>query len=311
MMAAEATRPLIDRLPSVRGELVADAPLAPLTWFRAGGNAEVRFRPADADDLADFLSMLPADIPVTVIGVGSNLLVRDGGVPGVVIHLGRSFMNITIEGDTHIRAGTAALDVAVARAAQEAGITGLEFYRGIPGSVGGALRMNAGAYGGETKDVLVEAVAIDRQGKRHVLSNADMQYRYRHSGVSDDFIFVEALFRGRPDDKDAILARMNEITSSRETTQPVRMRTGGSTFKNPEGHKSWQLIDAAGCRGLKRGGAQVSELHCNFLINTGDATASDLEELGEEVRARVKATSGVTLEWEIRRIGVKCGEGSV
>lgn len=311
MMAAEATRPLIDRLPSVRGELVADAPLAPLTWFRAGGNAEVLFRPADADDLADFLSMLPADIPVTVIGVGSNLLVRDGGVPGVVIRLGRSFMNITIEGDTHIRAGTAALDVAVARAAQEAGITGLEFYRGIPGSVGGALRMNAGAYGGETKDVLVEAVAIDRQGKRHVLSNADMQYRYRHSGVSDDFIFVEALFRGQLDDKDAILARMNEITSSRETTQPVRMRTGGSTFKNPEGHKSWQLIDAAGCRGLKRGGAQVSELHCNFLINTGDATASDLEELGEEVRARVKATSGVTLEWEIRRIGVKCGEGSV
>lgn len=311
MMAAEATRPLIDRLPSVRGELVADAPLAPLTWFRAGGNAEVLFRPADADDLADFLSMLPADIPVTVIGVGSNLLVRDGGVPGVVIRLGRSFMNITIEGDTHIRVGTAALDVAVARAAQEAGITGLEFYRGIPGSVGGALRMNAGAYGGETKDVLVEAVAIDRQGKRHVLSNADMQYRYRHSGVSDDFIFVEALFRGQLDDKDAILARMNEITSSRETTQPVRMRTGGSTFKNPEGHKSWQLIDAAGCRGLKRGGAQVSELHCNFLINTGDATASDLEELGEEVRARVKATSGVTLEWEIRRIGVKCGEGSV
>lgn len=311
MMAAEATRPLIDRLPSVRGELVADAPLAPLTWFRAGGNAEVLFRPADADDLADFLSMLPADIPVTVIGVGSNLLVRDGGVPGVVIRLGRSFMNITIEGDTHIRAGTAALDVAVARAAQEAGIAGLEFYRGIPGSVGGALRMNAGAYGGETKDVLVEAVAIDRQGKRHVLSNADMQYRYRHSGVSDDFIFVEALFRGQLDDKDAILARMNEITSSRETTQPVRMRTGGSTFKNPEGHKSWQLIDAAGCRGLKRGGAQVSELHCNFLINTGDATASDLEELGEEVRARVKATSGVTLEWEIRRIGVKRGEGSV
>lgn len=311
MMAAEATRPLIDRLPSVRGELVADAPLAPLTWFRAGGNAEVLFRPADADDLADFLSMLPADIPVTVIGVGSNLLVRDGGVPGVVIRLGRSFMNITIEGDTHIRVGTAALDVAVARAAQEAGITGLEFYRGIPGSVGGALRMNAGAYGGETKDVLVEAVAIDRQGKRHVLSNADMQYRYRHSGVSDDFIFVEALFRGQLDDKDAILARMNEITSSRETTQPVRMRTGGSTFKNPEGHKSWQLIDAAGCRGLKRGGAQVSELHCNFLINTGDATASDLEELGEEVRARVKATSGVTLEWEIRRIGLKRGEGSV
>lgn len=310
MMAAEATRSLIDQLPSVRGELVVDAPLAPLTWFRVGGNAEVLFRPADADDLAEFLAKVPTDIPVTVIGVGSNLLVRDGGVPGVVIRLGRGFMNITIEDDAHIRAGTAALDVAVARAAQEAGIAGLEFYRGIPGSIGGALRMNAGAYGTETKDVLVEAVAIDPQGKRHTLTNAEMQYRYRHSGVSADFIFVEALFRGQPDDKEAILARMNEITSSREATQPVRMRTGGSTFKNPEGHKSWQLIDAAGCRGLKRGGAQVSELHCNFLINTGDATAGDLEELGEDVRARVMATSDVTLEWEIRRIGVKTGEGS-
>lgn len=306
MMAAEATRSLIDRLPKVRGELVADAPLAPLTWFRAGGNAEVLFRPADADDLADFLAGTPADVPVTVIGVGSNLLVREGGVPGVVIRLGRGFMNISVEG-THLRAGTAALDVAVARAAQEAGLAGLEFYRGIPGSIGGALRMNAGAYGGETKDVLVEAVAIDRKGKRHVLKIEDLKYRYRHSGAAEDLIFVEAVFEGRPGDKDEILAKMNEITSSREATQPVRTRTGGSTFKNPEGHKSWQLIDAAGCRGLKRGGAQVSELHCNFLINTGDATASDLEELGEEVRARVKETSGVTLEWEIRRIGIREG----
>lgn len=310
MMAAEAALSLIDRLPAVRGELVADAPLAPLTWFRAGGNAEVLFRPADADDLAAFLAGTPEDVRVTVIGVGSNLLVRDGGVPGVVIRLGRAFMNIAIEDGSHVRAGTAGLDVAVSRAAQEVGLAGLEFYRGIPGSIGGALRMNAGAYGSETKDVLVEAVAIDRQGKRHVLTNADMQYRYRHSGVPTDLIFVEALFKGRPDDKEAILARMNEITSSRETTQPVRMRTGGSTFKNPEGRKSWQLIDAAGCRGLRRGGAQVSELHCNFLINTGDATASDLEELGEEVRARVKETSGITLEWEIRRIGVKRGEGN-
>lgn len=306
MMAAEATRSLIDRLPKVRGELVADAPLAPLTWFRAGGNAEVLFRPADADDLADFLGGTPEDVPVTVIGVGSNLLVREGGVPGVVIRLGRGFMNISVE-NTRVRAGTAALDVAVSRAAQEAGLAGLEFYRGIPGSIGGALRMNAGAYGGETKDVLVEAVAIDRKGKRHVLKNEDMKYRYRHSGAADDLIFVEALFQGRPGDKDEILAKMNEITSSREATQPVRMRTGGSTFKNPEGHKSWQLIDAAGCRGLKHGGAQVSELHCNFLINTGDATARDLEELGEEVRARVKASSGVTLEWEIRRIGIREG----
>lgn len=306
MMAAEATRSLIDRLPKVRGELVADAPLAPLTWFRAGGNAEVLFRPADADDLADFLAGTPADVPVTVIGVGSNLLVREGGVPGVVIRLGRGFMNISVEG-TRVRAGTAALDVAVARAAQEAGLAGLEFYRGIPGSIGGALRMNAGAYGGETKDILVEAIAIDRKGNRHVLKNEDMKYRYRHSGAAEDLIFVEAVFEGRPGDKDEILARMNEITSSREATQPVRTRTGGSTFKNPEGHKSWQLIDAAGCRGLKRGGAQVSELHCNFLINTGDATASDLEALGEEVRARVKEASGVTLEWEIRRIGVPEG----
>ncbi|MBX3447851.1 MAG: UDP-N-acetylmuramate dehydrogenase [Parvibaculaceae bacterium] len=309
MMAAEATRSLIDHLPEVRGELVADAPLAPLTWFRAGGNAEVLFRPADAGDLAAFLAATPEDIPVTVIGVGSNLLVREGGVEGVVIRLGRGFMNISIEG-TCVRAGTAALDVAVSRAAQEAGLAGLEFYRGIPGSIGGALRMNAGAYGGETKDVLIEAVAIDRKGKRLILKNEDMQYRYRHSGAAEDLIFVEALFQGRPGDKDEILAKMNEITSSREATQPVRTRTGGSTFKNPEGHKSWQLIDAAGCRGLTRGGAQVSELHCNFLINTGEATASDLEELGEEVRARVKEASGVTLEWEIRRIGRKQKEGS-
>ncbi|MFN4354823.1 UDP-N-acetylmuramate dehydrogenase [Parvibaculum sp.] len=306
MMAAEATRSLIDRLPKIRGELVADAPLAPLTWFRAGGNAEVLFRPADADDLADFLAGTPEDVPVTVIGVGSNLLVREGGVTGVVIRLGRGFMNISVEG-TRLRAGTAALDVAVSRAAQEAGLAGLEFYRGIPGSIGGALRMNAGAYGGETKDVLVEAIAIDRKGKRHVLTNEDMKYRYRHSGAAEDLIFVEAVFRCRPGDRDEILAKMNEITSSREATQPVRTRTGGSTFKNPEGYKSWQLIDAAGCRGLTRGGAQVSELHCNFLINTGDATATDLEELGEEVRRRVKEQSGVTLEWEIRRIGTREG----
>ncbi|MBX3492565.1 MAG: UDP-N-acetylmuramate dehydrogenase [Parvibaculum sp.] len=305
MMAARASLPhLIDRLPAVRGELLADAPLAPLTWFRVGGPAEVMFRPADADDLAAFLAGCPPDVPVMVIGVGSNLLVRDGGVPGVVIRLGRPFMEISIDG-SFVRAGTAALDVAVARAAQEAGLAGLEFYRGIPGSIGGALRMNGGAYGRETKDVLVEAVAIDRAGKRHVLTNADMKYSYRHCGAADDLIFVEAVFQGEPGDKAAIQARMAEITASREATQPIRTRTGGSTFKNPDGHKSWQLIDAAGCRGLKRGGAQVSELHCNFLINTGDASAADLEDLGEEVRARVKAQSGVTLEWEIRRIGTR------
>lgn len=306
MMAARVpAQHLIDRLPAVRGELVADAPLAQLTWFRVGGPAEVMFRPADADDLAAFLATCPADVPVTVIGVGSNLLVRDGGVPGVVIRLGRPFMNVEVLDGARIRAGTAALDVAVARAAQEAGLAGLEFYRGIPGSIGGALRMNGGAYGRETKDVLVEAVAIDRAGKRHVLSNAEMKYSYRHCGAADDLIFVEAVFQGAPGDKAEIAKRMDEITASREATQPIRTRTGGSTFKNPDGHKSWQLIDAAGCRGLTRGEAQVSELHCNFLVNTGVASAADLEDLGEDVRARVKAQSGVTLEWEIRRIGVR------
>lgn len=306
MMAAEArASSLIDRLPPVRGELIADVPLAPLTWFRVGGHAEVLFRPADADDLAAFLKGTPEDVPVTVVGVGSNLLVREGGVPGVVIRLGREFMNIDVQEGDCVRAGAAALDVAVARAAQEAGIAGLEFFRGIPGSIGGALRMNAGAYGRETKDVLVAAVAIDRRGERHVLTLAGMDYSYRHSGAPEDLIFVEALFQGMRGDKAEILARMNEITASREATQPIRTRTGGSTFKNPEGKKSWQLIDAAGCRGLRRGGAQVSELHCNFLINTGDATATDIEDLGEEVRARVKETSGVTLHWEIRRIGTR------
>lgn len=305
MMAAHAsTSSLIGRLPKVRGELIESAPLAPLTWFRVGGPAEVLFRPADADDLAAFLAGTPTDIPVVVIGVGSNLLVRDGGVAGVVIRLGgKGFGQIEALPGHRLRAGTAALDVAVARAAQEAGIAGLEFYRGIPGSIGGALRMNGGAYTRETKDVLVEAVALDRQGRRHVFTNADMHYTYRHCGAPEDLIFVEAVFQGEPGDKAEIQKRMDEITACREETQPIRTRTGGSTFKNPEGHKSWQLIDAAGCRGLVRGGAQVSELHCNFLINFANASAADLEDLGEEVRARVKQTSGVTLEWEIKRIG--------
>lgn len=304
MMAARAATSLIDRLPPVRGELIENVPLAPLTWFRVGGPAEVLFRPADADDLAAFLSACPKDVPVTVVGVGSNLLVREGGVRGVVIRLGgKGFSQIEVLKSHRVRAGTAALDVAVARAAQEAGVAGLEFYRGIPGSIGGALRMNGGAYGRETKDVLVEAVAIDRFGRRHVLSNADMHYTYRHCGAPEGLIFVEATFQGEPGDKAEILRRMDEITAKREASQPIRTRTGGSTFKNPEGHKSWQLIDEAGCRGLMKGGAQVSELHCNFLINTGYATAADLEDLGEEVRARVKAKSGVILEWEIKRIG--------
>ncbi|HEY4344641.1 MAG TPA: UDP-N-acetylmuramate dehydrogenase [Parvibaculum sp.] len=304
MMTARVTpSSLIERLPAVRGELVENAPLAPLTWFRVGGPAEVLFRPVDIDDLAAFLAGTPDDIPVTVIGVGSNLLVRDGGVGGVVVRLGRGFMNIEALENYRVRAGAAALDVAVARVAQEAGIAGLEFYRGIPGSIGGALRMNGGAYERETKDVLVEAVALDRKGVRHVLSNADMHYTYRHCGADEGLIFVEAIYQGHAGDKAEILARMDEITAKREASQPIRTRTGGSTFKNPRGHKSWQLIDAAGGRGLTRGGAQVSELHCNFLINAGSATAADLEDLGEDVRARVKAQSGVALDWEIKRIG--------
>ncbi|MFP4003222.1 MAG: UDP-N-acetylmuramate dehydrogenase [Alphaproteobacteria bacterium] len=299
---------VLERLPEVRGNLRAGAALAPVTWFRVGGPADVLFLPKDTDDLAHFLQGTPADIPVTVVGVGSNLLVRDGGIPGVVIRLARGFADISIEEGNRVRAGTAALDVAVAKAAAEAGLEGLEFYRGIPGSIGGALRMNAGAYGGETKDVLVEAVALDRQGERHVLTVDDMGYAYRHSAAPDDLIFVEAVFQARPGNRDEILARMENITSSREATQPIRTRTGGSTFKNPDpeqsgGRKAWQLIDAAGCRGLTRGGAQVSELHCNFLVNHGRATAADLEALGEEVRRRVEETSGVRLEWEIRRLG--------
>lgn len=294
---------LLQRLPAVRGELAAHAPLAPLTWFRVGGAAEVLFRPADKEDLAEFLKACPGDVPVTVIGVGSNLLVRDGGVRGVVVRLGRGFSRITrTEGD-RLRVGTAALDVAVARAAQAEGLSGLEFYRGIPGAIGGALRMNAGSYGRETKDVLVELTAVDRQGTLHTLSNADMGYRYRHSEAALDLIFVEAVFQGTPDNPDAIQARMDEITRSREESQPIRERTGGSTFKNPEGHKSWQLIDKAGMRGARRGGAQVSEKHCNFLINADEALAADLEGLGEDVRAAVRADSGVSLEWEIKRIG--------
>lgn len=296
------TRPC-DALPPVRGTYIYDAPLKDLVWFRAGGPAEILFRPADADDLATFLAAKAEGTRVSVIGVGSNLLIRDGGIPGVVVRLPAAFGKIEANG-TRVRAGAAALDAAVARAAAEAGIAGLEFLRGIPGTIGGALRMNAGCYGKEIKDVLVEATAIDANGNKHVLSNADMGFTYRHSGVPQDYIFVEAVFegeRGKPDD---IRARMNALVEQRENTQPVKSKTGGSTFQNPPGHKAWQLIEEAGCRGLTIGGAQVSEKHCNFLINTGDATAADIENLGEEVRKRVKAKSGVTLEWEIKRVGV-------
>jgi UDP-N-acetylmuramate dehydrogenase len=290
-------------LPQLRGRLMSNQPLAELTWFRVGGPAQVLFMPEDEADLAYFLGQLPAEIPVTVVGLGSNLIVRDGGVPGVVIRLGRRFGEVKVEEGTRIRAGTAVPDVKVSRAAQEAAITGLAFFRGIPGAIGGALRMNGGAYGRETKDALIEARGVDRQGRVRVFANADMHYTYRHCGAPDDVIFTQALFQGAPGDPATIAAEMEKITESREATQPIKSRTGGSTFKNPPGHKAWQLIDAAGCRGLKRGGAQVSEMHCNFLINLGSATAADIEGLGETVRRRVMENSGIELEWEIKRIG--------
>src|SRR5712671_1112794 len=291
-------------LPHLRGRLLANEPLAPLTWFRVGGPAQALFMPEDENDLAYLLANLPRDVPVTVIGLGSNLIVRDGGVPGVVIRLGRGFGETRIEPDCRVGSGAAVPDLRVAKAAQEAGIAGLAFYRGIPGAVGGALRMNGGAYGRETKDILIEARGVDRSGGIRSYTNAEMHFTYRHCGVGEDVVFTEALFQGTPGDPVAIAAEMDKITEAREATQPVKSRTGGSTFKNPPGHKAWQLIDSAGCRGLVVGGAQVSQLHCNFLINLGNATAADIEVLGEEVRRRVKDHSGMTLEWEIKRIGV-------
>lgn len=291
-------------MPQLRGRVLANEPLGPLTWFRVGGPAQVLFTPADEDDLAYFLKHLPAEIPVYVIGVGSNLIVRDGGVEGVVIRLSpRGFGTITAEGDT-VRAGTAALDKRVAEAAAAANIGGLEFYFGIPGSIGGALRMNAGANGGETKDVLVEARGVTRAGETVTFTNPEMGFVYRSHGVDPSIIFTSALYRGTLMEPEKIRARMNEVQQHRETAQPIREKTGGSTFKNPPGHSSWKLVDAAGMRGFRVGGAQVSEMHCNFLINTGDATAADIETLGETVRERVKAHSGIELQWEIKRIGV-------
>ena len=295
---------LAGRLPPVRGRLQPNAPLADLTWFRSGGPAEVLFSPADEDDLAAFLAGTPADVPVMPIGVGSNLLVRDGGVPGVVIRLGRGFSGLSVEG-TRIRAGAAVPDVRVARYALDHGIAGLTFLRGIPGTIGGALRMNGGAYGRETRDVLVSARAVDRSGVVRVYQNAEMGFAYRRSGVPEGTIFLEALLQGEPGDRRTIAAEMEAITSAREATQPIKSRTGGSTFKNPEGRKAWQLIDAAGMRGFAVGHAKVSEQHCNFLINEGGATSAELEALGETVRRRVKKNSGVDLEWEIKRIGVE------
>ena len=304
MNGAELLAILTASLPDLRGRLTAEAPLSNYTWFRVGGPAEVLYVPADEADLVYFMKGLPDGTPITMVGLGSNLLVRDGGIEGVVIRLGRGFGEIKIEEGSRLRTGTAVPDTKLARAAADAGILGLSFYRGIPGCVGGALRMNGGAHGSETCELLVEARAVDRQGNVHVLPVGDFHYAYRYCGAPADFIFTEALLQGVPGDPAKILAEMDDIAAYREEVQPIKSRTGGSTFKNPPGKKSWQLIDAAGCRGLKIGDAKVSELHCNFLINEGEATAADIETLGETVRARVKETSGVELEWEIKRLGI-------
>jgi len=285
-----------------RERLRENVDLSRTNWFRVGGPAEWLFKPDDAKDLSAFLALLPPEIPVTVLGVGSNLIVRDGGIVGVVIKLGRGFVGAEVN-DTTIKAGAGALDVNIALVACEHDLTGLEFLSGIPGTIGGAVRMNGGAYGSDISQVLVEAELVERSGKIRRLSNKDLAFVYRNSGLSDGAIVTSAVLKAHAGDKTDITRRMQEITTAREETQPVRSRTGGSTFKNPEGHKAWELIDRAGCRGLIVGGAQVSEKHCNFLINIGNATARDLEALGEEVRRRVHAQSGITLEWEIKRIG--------
>ncbi|MDR3424899.1 MAG: UDP-N-acetylmuramate dehydrogenase [Alphaproteobacteria bacterium] len=308
MQESPFTSDLLDRLPEARGRLVANAPLAEQTWFRVGGSAEVLYRPADEEDLSYFLAHCPADIPVTVIGAASNLLIRDGGIPGVVIRLGPSFALLKIENE-EIRAGAASIDLNVARAAQNAGITGLEFLCGIPGTIGGNLRMNAGSYGREFKDIVVAADVIARDGARRTMTPAEIGFSYRHVAVPADTVFVSALLQGDEGDPQEILRRMQEIQKARADSQPIRERTGGSTFANPDDdpqrRKSWQLIEAAGCRGLKIGHAKVSEKHCNFLINTGLATAAEIENLGEEVRSRVREKFGIDLRWEIKRIGVE------
>jgi len=290
-------------LPDLRGRLVADAPLKDITWFRVGGAADVLYTPADEADLAYFLAHVPAEVSVFTIGLCSNLLVRDGGVGGVVVRLGRGFGEIEVLDLTRLRAGAAVPDVKVARAAADAGIAGLSFYRGIPGGIGGALRMNAGAHGSETKDVLLSARAVDRTGRVHTLSNADMGFTYRRSSVPPDWIFTSATFEGTPGEPEEIARAMDEVAAYREKHQPIKERTGGSTFKTPPDNSAWKLIDAAGCRGFRVGGAMVSEMHCNFLINDRQATAEDIERLGETVRARVRASSGIELHWEIVRVG--------
>ncbi len=296
-------------LPAIRGRVTADAPLDRIAWFRVGGPAEAMARPVDRADLEALLKALPEDVPLTVLGVASNTLVRDGGIDGLVLRLGRGFAAIRIEGDT-VAAGAAALCANVARAAAEAGLGGLEFLSGIPGTVGGALAMNAGAYGRETADVLIEAEAMDRQGAAARLGNADFGFRYRGNTLAKKHIFLSARLQGARRPRGEIRTAMADIAAAREASQPIRTRTGGSTFRNPAGAKAWELIDRAGCRGLKRGGAMVSELHCNFLVNTGSASAADLEDLAEDVRARVRATTGVGLEWEIERVGRRGGRAA-
>ena len=298
----DITPTLRKAMPDLRGALAANAPLAPLTWFKTGGPAQILFEPADEADLSYFLQRLDPAEKILVLGGGSNLLIRDGGFGGVVIRLGAGFEKIAIDG-LAVEAGASARDMKVALVAAKAGIGGLSFLRGIPGSIGGALRMNAGAYGAETKDRLIACRGVDRAGNILTFSNADMGFSYRHSGVSEDIIFTRATFEGLPGDPTTLAAEMAGITEARGKSQPISARTGGSTFKNPPGRKAWELIDGAGCRGLTQGDAQISELHCNFLINRGNATAADLETLGETVRARVLAQSGVTLEWEILRVG--------
>lgn len=309
MTLATAPLALIDRLPPVRGELVPNGSLADFIWFRCGGPADVLFRPADLADLVAFLKACPQDVPVLPVGVGSNLLVRDGGVEGVVVRLSKAFAKVTVEPGNRIRAGAAAMGITAASAARDAGIGGMEFLRGIPGTIGGAVRMNAGAYGREAADILVECTVVHRDGRVETLPAAALNYSYRHSELPEGAIVVEAVLEGVPGDPKEIGAEMDRIAAEREASQPLRSRTGGSTFKNPEGDKAWRLVDAAGCRGLTLGGAQVSEKHCNFLLNTGGATSADLEDLGEQVRARVKETSGVDLQWEIQRIGRRVTAG--
>jgi UDP-N-acetylmuramate dehydrogenase len=305
MTFPDLTTELRAALPELRGRLEANQPMADITWFRVGGPAQVLFTPADEADLAYVLKTIGPELPVIVVGVGSNLLVRDGGIPGIVVRLGgRGFGGFSVEEGGLMRVGTAMPDMRLAQSAAKAALGGLAFYRGIPGTVGGALRMNAGAHGSETKDVLAGARAVDRAGNIHVLSLADMGFTYRHCGVPEDFIFTEATYQGTPGEVEEIERQMDEVTAYREAHQPIKSRTGGSTFKNPPGHSSWKLVDAAGCRGFRVGGAHVSDMHANFLINDGDATAEDIERLGETVRARVKAQSGITLEWEIKRLGV-------